>query len=142
VIKQWLLPCVSYTNIADYSQNTLAYNIVMSNDQEIVQKLLLNPSTPTSIFDECLHRAIRRGYTNIIRLVLPRADVTHSDFRMAIDSGNIEIVQLLLSVINPSEHHIEYAQYRKKLEIVHLLQTFSGSSGSTNPAAPSCPPPL
>jgi hypothetical protein len=141
-IKQWLLPCVSYTNITDYFLHSLAYNIVISNDQEIVQKLLMNPSATTSIFNECLHRAIPKGYTNIVRLVLPRADVTHSDFMMAIDSGYIEIVQLLLPGVNLSKHHIGYAQHRGKLEIVHLLQTFSGSPGSTNPAAPSCPPPL
>jgi hypothetical protein len=104
----------------------------------------MNPSAPTYIFDKCVYYAIPRGYTKIIRLLLPKITPNLSNFRMAIDGGYIEIVRLLCgTLVNlPGIHLIEYAQRQGKLEIVHLLQTFSGSPGSTNPAAPSCPPPL
>ena len=145
-MKQWILSCVMFTDITDYDPNNLAVNIVMLNDLNIIQKLLMNPSAPTYIFDKCVYYAIPRGYTKIIRLLLPRITPNLSNFRMAIDGGYIEIVRLLCgTLVNPTynyEHLIEYAQRQGKLEIVHLLQTFSGSPGRTNPAAPSCPPPL
>jgi hypothetical protein len=141
-IKQWLLSCIIFTNITNYTPDNLAVNIVMLNDIKLIQRLLLNISAPTYIFVRCLYFAIPRGYTDIVRLVLPRAYVTQSNFRMAIDGGYIEIVRLLANPTYNYENLIKYAQRQGKLEIVHLLQTFSGSPGSTNPAAPSCPPPL
>ena len=142
-LKKWLLPCLMYSKISDFSIINVANCILHNNDIDTIQWLLTRDDVPAYLFERCFHVAVWRGYTSITRLLLSKVTPDLFNVRSAIDGGHIDIIRLLLPV-NPiyNYHLIEYAKRQGKLEIVHLLQTFSGSPGSTNPAAPSCPPPL